>query len=65
VYQDLVDIGPVDITIRSTYASQFQVAYPILGAFLVGDQFGGLYTRLGARITDRYAVVAPTFVEVS
>ncbi|PKM76915.1 MAG: hypothetical protein CVU90_10075 [Firmicutes bacterium HGW-Firmicutes-15] len=65
VYQELVDIGPVDITIRNTYSSQFQVAYPILGAFLAGDQFGGLYTRLGARITDRYAVVAPTFVEVS
>lgn len=65
VYQELVDIGPVDITIHNTYARQSQVAYPILGAFLVGDRFGGIYTRLGARITNRYAVVAPTFVEVS
>jgi len=64
VYQELVDIGPMDITIRKTYEKQFQVAYPVLGAFLVGDRFGGLYTRLGAQITDRYAVVAPTFVEV-
>jgi len=65
VYQELVDIGPVDITVYNTCEKQFQVAYPILGAFLVGDRFGGLYTRLGSQITNRYAVVAPTFVEVS
>ncbi|HWP96301.1 MAG TPA: glutathionylspermidine synthase family protein [Syntrophomonadaceae bacterium] len=63
VYQDLVDIKPIDISLYTSYNERFQVAYPILGTFLVGDQFGGLYTRLGARITDRYAVVVPTFIE--
>jgi len=65
IYQEIVDINPMDITIRSTYEKQFMAAYPILGAFLVGDRFGGLYSRLGARITNRYSVVVPTFVEVS
>lgn len=64
VYQDYVDIAPLDINLHNTWTSYFQAAYPILGAFLVGGRFGGLYTRLGARITNRYAVVAPTLVEV-
>lgn len=63
VYQDLVDIKALDIESYTSYSRCYQVVYPILGAFLVADQFAGLYTRLGARITDRYAVVGPTFVE--
>lgn len=64
VYQDYVDIAPVDISLHNSITRYYQAAYPILGAFLVGDHFGGLYTRLGAPVTNRYAVVAPTFVEV-
>lgn len=63
VYQELVDIKALDIESYTSYNRRYQVVYPILGAFLVADQFAGLYTRLGARITDRYAVVGPTFVE--
>lgn len=63
VYQEPVDIYPVNLTMHSTYAEYSLAAYPILGAFLIGDRFGGIYTRLGSRITDRYAVVAPTFIE--
>lgn len=63
VYQEKVEVYPVDINLRSTYDQRPRAAYPILGAFLVGDEFGGLYTRLGAKITDRYAVVCPTLVK--
>lgn len=63
VYQELVNIQTLDIESHTSYNRRYQVVYPILGAFLVADQFAGIYTRLGARITDRYAVVGPTFVE--
>lgn len=63
VYQELVDIKALDIESHTSYKRLYQVVYPILGAFMVADQFAGLYTRLGSRITDRYAVVGPTFVE--
>lgn len=63
VYQELVDIKALDIESYTSYSRNYQVVYPILGAFLVADRFAGLYTRLGARITDRYAVVGPTFIE--
>lgn len=63
VYQELVDIKALDMESYTSYNRRYQVVYPILGAFLVADRFAGIYTRLGARITDRYAVVGPTFVE--
>ncbi len=63
IYQKMVDIYPVDAAIYTSYDKRYLAAYPILGAFLIGNDFGGIYTRLGDRITDRFAVVAPTFIE--
>jgi glutathionylspermidine synthase len=63
VYQETVEVYPIDLSVCSTYNQRLRVAYPVLGAFLVGDEFAGLYTRLGAKITDRYAVVCPTLVK--
>ncbi|MDS0528071.1 glutathionylspermidine synthase family protein [Clostridium sp. SHJSY1] len=37
--------------------------YPVFGAYVCGNEFSGLYTRVGSEITDICCMYVPTFVE--
>jgi glutathionylspermidine synthase len=63
IFQQRIEIGraPFDVVGHKHIAES---AYPVIGAFTLGTgQFGGIYTRVGARITDKRAVYVPTYVK--
>lgn len=61
VFQRRVEIAPVTMIRHSARGPVEFTGYPVLGAFVVGNNYGGLYTRVGGRITDRYALYVPAF----
>lgn len=63
IFQQRIEIGQVPFRVIGD-KTIMESAYPIIGAFVLGkDKFGGIYTRVGARVTDRRAIYAPTFVK--
>lgn len=63
VYQQRVDIRPLHLDVYSSNGSCRTLLYPIIGAFVAGETFAGIYTRGGDVITDQNAVYLPTFVQ--
>lgn len=61
VFQERVDIQPVDINIYTTMSVNKEIRYPIIGSYVIGDMFGGIFTRAGKRITDKRVVFIPTY----
>lgn len=39
-------------------------AFPCVGSFLIADQWGGCYSRIGARITNSQAQFIPTWIDI-
>ena len=37
--------------------------YPVFGTYICGNEFSGLYTRLGSEITDMSCMYIPTYIE--
>lgn len=63
VFQQRIEIGRVPFHIIGNQSME-ESAYPVVGAFVFGKgEFGGIYTRIGARVTDKRAVYAPVFVK--
>lgn len=62
VYQERVDIQSISINTHTTMDSSKELAYPVLGAYVVGNEFAGLYSRVGGKITDKWAVFVPTYI---
>jgi glutathionylspermidine synthase len=63
VFQEWVDIQGVSLDINSTIGTSKEIVYPVLGAYLIDNQFGGIYTRAGNRVTNKWAVYLPTYIE--
>lgn len=62
IFQDRVSIRPVKVRTYSTIKSKEENLIPIIGAYITGDRFAGIYTRAGSAVTDDTAVFIPTFV---
>ena len=63
IFQQRIEIGraPFDVVGHEHITES---AYPVIGAFTLGTgKFGGIYTRVGARVTDKRAVYAPIFIK--
>ena len=63
VFQEWIDIQSVCMGIDTTANSSNKIVYPVIGAYVIGDQFGGIYTRVGNSITNKWAVFIPTYIE--
>lgn len=61
VYQERVDIQDIDLEIYSTAGCDKVIAYPVIGTFVIGNNYGGVYVRAGSRITNNWAVYVPAF----
>jgi glutathionylspermidine synthase len=63
IFQEWIDIQPVSLDIHTISSVKQEIAYPILGTYVIGDKFGGIYTRAGGSITNKWAIYLPTYVE--
>ncbi|MHC9541226.1 MAG: glutathionylspermidine synthase family protein [Vulcanimicrobiota bacterium] len=62
VYQERVQCQTVPVTIHSTISANVNALYPVIGAYVIGNDFGGIFTRAGGFITDRWAISIPAYV---
>lgn len=62
VYQNRVDLQPVQLKVCTTKECFNQPIFPVIGAYIADDSFAGIYTRAGGRITDNHAVFIPVVV---
>lgn len=63
VFQKREDIKPLDYIEHSTTKKNKKLLYPIIGTYVVGEKFCGLYTRLGELVTTNACIYTPTFLE--
>ncbi|MCX7746758.1 MAG: glutathionylspermidine synthase family protein [Clostridia bacterium] len=62
VYQERVDLQAIRLNVHSVSKSFAEILYPVIGTFIVGDDFGGIYTRAGGRVTNKWAVYLPSYI---
>jgi glutathionylspermidine synthase len=63
VFQERIDIENIRLNIYNTIRRNNEIVYPIIGAYVAGDKFSGIYTRAGGRVTDCTAVYLPTYIK--
>ena len=63
IYQDRVNIRPFKQKLYSTTGYEEKFMFPIIGAYITGNKFAGIYTRMGEIITDKNAVYISTYIE--
>lgn len=63
IFQKREDIKALDYTQHSTTSKNSKLLYPIIGTYITGEKFCGIYTRLGSLITTNSCVCAPTFLQ--
>lgn len=63
VFQERVNIEPVEYTVHATDGFSKKLLYPVIGTFITSDKFAGIYTRLGNLVTDRCCIYAPLYVK--
>ena len=61
VFQEWIDIHGIELDVYSTVGKEKKRLFPVIGAYVAGQNFCGIYTRAGSSITDRWAVFLPTY----
>jgi glutathionylspermidine synthase len=64
VFQEKVDVQSIALEIHTTTGGGLEARYPVIGAYVTGSSFAGLFVRAGARITDRRTVFLPVFADL-
>lgn len=59
VFQRRLDLLSARIPVATARGWRFERRFLVFGVFVAGDEFAGVYTRAGARITGREAVFLP------
>lgn len=59
IYQQRVDTINLNYEVYSNISGNSEVLYPILGTYVAGTKFAGIYTRLGRFITENLCIYAP------
>ncbi len=62
IYQNRVNIRPFKEKAYSTTGCEEKFMFPIIGAYITGDKFAGIYSRMGNIITDKNAVYITTCI---
>jgi len=65
VFQERIAIQTVSLNIHTTMSVTQDVVYPVIGAYVIGNEFGGIYTRAGGSVTDANAIYIPTYIKES
>lgn len=63
IFQERVNTLSLEQNVYSNLGKTSETLYPIIGTYLTGKEFAGIYTRLGKIITGNKCIYAPTFVE--
>jgi len=63
IFQKREDIKPLDYVQYYTTGKDKKLFYPIIGTYIAGDKFCGVYTRLGELITTSSCIYTPIFLE--
>lgn len=63
VFQEREDIRPLDYVSYCTTGEDKKLLYPIIGTYIAGDKFCGVYTRLGELITTNSCIYTPIFLK--
>lgn len=63
IFQKRVDIQSVQVDLYSTIKKRRTVQFPVIGGYVIGNNFGGIYTRVGNKITNKCSYYLPTFVK--
>lgn len=64
--RDIVDIKEFEegyIFQEYVFSQTLNNKYPVFGTYVCGEEFAGLYTRVGSEITDICCMYSPTFIE--
>ncbi len=61
IFQQRVDIQSIELRINTAVKTVVEPVYPVIGTYIIGDKFGGIYTRAGGKITDKWAIYIPTY----
>lgn len=61
VYQERVDIQTIDIRRKGLLEKGIFPMYPIIGSYISGNKFCGIYTRVGGIVTNSNAMYIPTY----
>lgn len=62
MFQEKIDIKKYDLNIDYTYQNVVEGLYPVIGTYVIGDNFGGVYSRFDGRVTQKSAVFLPTVI---
>ncbi|NKF07342.1 glutathionylspermidine synthase family protein [Clostridium gasigenes] len=62
IFQERVNIAPLQIERHSTLGSKTVMQFPVMGIYITGDTPCGIFTRIGDFITDSSAIFLPTFI---
>jgi Glutathionylspermidine synthase len=62
-FQERIDIQPLELNIFSALHGRKEIMYPVIGTYVAGDSFAGIFTRAGSRITDKWSIYLPVYLE--
>jgi glutathionylspermidine synthase len=63
VYQERVNTLGLDYGVYDSFGRTEEVLYPILGVYIAGTSYGGMYARLGEFVTSNSCIYTPVFVK--
>lgn len=62
IYQERVQTLSLDYWVQDNLRNTKDSLYPIIGTYVTGTEFAGIYTRLGKFVTDNICVYVPMFI---
>ncbi|MEG2289798.1 MAG: glutathionylspermidine synthase family protein [Clostridium sp.] len=62
VFQERVNIAPIQIERHSVLGSKTSMQFPVMGIYITDDKPVGIFTRIGDFITNSSAVFLPTYI---
>lgn len=63
IFQDRVNIKPLNNRVYSTIGEENKYQFPIVGVYITNDKPVGVFTRAGEIITDKDAKYVPSYIE--
>lgn len=63
ILQEVIKSQKVRGVITSSTEAICEDLYPVIGTYIIGDKFGGVYTRLGGPVTNKECQYAPLLIQ--
>ena len=63
IFQERIHTMNLDYYMHTDTDKKRDILYPILGTYITGTEFAGIYTRLGKFVTGFFCIYAPTFIK--